>query len=135
LRAWDALRGSMHPTIRPPLGVAMAVSASMVFRRSEDDRPCLAKLAWWRAGIRYAHDLVQWHEYQNHIRVCNAETSIHQRLRSAPVQGGTRVSSLFDRLNSTDRQLRTEYEAIWHLALLAGKPLDWYQPSIGRLYR
>jgi hypothetical protein len=56
LRAWDALRGSMHPTIRPPLGVAMAVSASMVFRRSEDDRPCLATQAWWRAGIRYAHD-------------------------------------------------------------------------------
>jgi hypothetical protein len=46
LRVWDALRGSMHPTIRPPLGVAMAVSASMVFRRSEDDRSCLATQAW-----------------------------------------------------------------------------------------
>jgi hypothetical protein len=63
LRAWDALRGSMQSTIRPPLGVAMAVPASMVFRRSEDDRPCLATQAWWRAGIRYAYDLVQWYEH------------------------------------------------------------------------
>jgi hypothetical protein len=47
-----------HPTIRPPLGVAMAVSASMVFRRSEDDRPCLATQAWWRTSIQYAQNLV-----------------------------------------------------------------------------
>jgi hypothetical protein len=65
LRAWDALRGSMHPTIRPPLGVAMTISASMVFCRSEDDRPCLATQTWWRARIRYAHDLVQWHEHRS----------------------------------------------------------------------
>jgi hypothetical protein len=45
------------------------------------------------------------------------------------------VSSLFDHLDSTDRQLCTEYEAIWHSALLAGKPLDQYWPSIGRLYQ
>jgi hypothetical protein len=69
------------------------------------------------------------------IRVCNAETSIHQRLRSALVQGDIHTSSLFDRLDSTDRQLRTEYEAIWHLALFAGKPLGQYRPSIGRLYQ
>jgi hypothetical protein len=93
----------MHPTIRPPLGVAMAISASMAFRRSEDDRPCLATQAWWRAGIRYAHGLIQWHEHRCQVRVCNAETSIHQRLRSVFVQGGIRVSSLFDRLDSTDR--------------------------------
>jgi hypothetical protein len=41
------------------------------------------------------------------IRVCNAETSIHQCLRSVLVQGGIHTSSLFDRLDSTDRQLRT----------------------------
>jgi hypothetical protein len=113
----------------------MAVSASMVFRRSEDDRPCLATQAWWRAGIRYAHDLVQWHEHRSQVRVCNAETSIHQRLISAFVQGGIRISSLFNRLDSTDCQLCTEYEAIWYLALLAGKPLGQYRPSIGRLYQ
>jgi hypothetical protein len=80
--------------------------------------------------------LIQWHEYQNHIRVCNVETSIHQRLKSALVQGGIRTSSSsFDRLDSTDRQLRTEYEAIWYLALLAGKPLGQYRLSIGRLYQ
>jgi hypothetical protein len=45
------------------------------------------------------------------------------------------MSSLFNHLDSTDRQLRTEYEAIWHLALLAGKPLGQYRPSIGRLYQ
>jgi hypothetical protein len=44
------------------------------------------------------------------------------------------MSSLFDRLNSTDRQLHTEYEAVWHLALLADKPLGQHQPSIGRFY-
>jgi hypothetical protein len=125
----------MQSTIRPPLGVAMAVPASMVFRRSEDDRPCLATQAWWRAGIRYAYDLVQWHEHWSQIRVCNAETSIHQCLRSALVQGDISTSSLFDRLDSTDRQLRTEYEAIWCLALLSGKPFGQYQPSIGRLYQ
>jgi hypothetical protein len=113
----------------------MAVSASMVFCRSEDDRPCLATQTWWRARIRYAHDLVQWHEHRSQIRVCNAEISIHQRLRSALVQGGIHTPSLFDRLDSTDRQLRAEYEAIWHLALLAGKPLGQYRPSIGHLYQ
>jgi hypothetical protein len=58
-----------------------------------------------------------------------------QRLRSALVQGGIRTSSLFDHLDSTDRQLLTEYEAIWYLALFAGKPLGQYRPSIGRLYQ
>src|SRR5690606_17606453 len=67
--------------------------------------------------------------------VRNAETSIHQRLRSVFVQGGIRTSSLFDRRDSTDRQPRTEYEAIWDLAPLAGKPLGRYRPSIGRLYQ
>jgi hypothetical protein len=79
--------------------------------------------------------LVQWHERRSQVRVCNAETSIHQRLRSALVQGGIRVSSLFGRLDSTDRQLCTEYEAIWCLALLSGKPFDQYRPSIGRFYQ
>jgi hypothetical protein len=79
--------------------------------------------------------LVQWHEHRSQVRVCNAETSIHQRLRSALVQGGIHTSTLFDRLDSTDRQLRTEYGVIWHLALLAGKPLGQYRPSIGRLYQ
>jgi hypothetical protein len=45
------------------------------------------------------------------------------------------MSSLFNHFDSTDRQLRTEYEAIWHLALLAGKPLGQYRPSIGRFYQ
>jgi hypothetical protein len=70
----------------------MTISASMVFRRSEDDRPCLATQTWWRARIRYAHDLVQWHEHRSQVCVCNAETSIHQRLKSALVQGGIRIS-------------------------------------------
>jgi hypothetical protein len=50
-------------------------------------------------------------------------------------QGGMRTSSLFDHLDSTDRQLRTEYEVVWHLALLAGKPLGQHRPSIWRLYQ
>jgi hypothetical protein len=135
LRTWDVLRGSMHSTIRPPPGVAIAVSASTVSRRSEDDRPCLAMQAWWRAGIRYAHDLVQWYEYRSHLCVWNVETSIHQRLRSELVQDDIRTSSLFDHLNSTDRQLHTEYEAIWHLALLTGKSFGQYRPSMRRLYQ
>jgi hypothetical protein len=60
------------------------------------------------------------------IHICNAETNIHQRLRSALIQGGIRMSSLFDHLGSTDHQLRNEYEAIWHLALLADKPPGQY---------
>jgi hypothetical protein len=84
----------------------------MVHCKFEDDRLCLATQAWWHTGIRYAHDLVQWRQHRSQIRVCNAETSIQQRLRSALVQGGIRISSLFDYFDSIDLQLRTEYEAI-----------------------
>lgn len=42
----------------------------------------------------------------------NTEIGIHQRPLSAVVQGDIRTPSLFDHLDSTNRQVRTEYDGI-----------------------
>jgi hypothetical protein len=75
----------------------MTVSASIVFRKSEDNLPCLATQAWWHAGMQYAHDS-SWHKHRSHIRVCNAEISIHRRPISVS-EGDIRTSLVFDHLN------------------------------------
>jgi hypothetical protein len=58
LSAWDGMQGGMINCGKLSSSVGLALSASLVFIRTEDGKLCKTTDAWRRADINHTHDII-----------------------------------------------------------------------------
>jgi hypothetical protein len=135
LSAWDGMKGGMINSGRLSSSVGLALSASLVFIRTEDGKPCKTTDAWRRAGINHAHDIIHRCAQRRHIHVKEVDSTIHRRLRKAWTEGRLELAPMFRAMEGNNNEVVEEHEAMWQLASLAGVPLKEYTPKVGRDYQ
>ena len=125
------LEGGANRQADVPHRVGQAISASLVFVHTQDDRPVKVNKSWRKRNISQAKDIVAWMPQQSALQVVDTSSSIHTRLRRRLERGLIKLSPLFERVKDSVAEASDEHEAFWMLAQLAGRSLSTYTPMAG----
>jgi hypothetical protein len=135
LKTWDVLNGGARTNIVVSPDVGLVTSTSLVFVRTDDNRPIKASKSWHKISIWQASDIIERHHPEIILRVKDTRSNIHHCLRKRLATGQIKLSPFFERLRDGAIDSLEEYEALWQLASPAAKTLNDYTPKIGRAYQ